>query len=50
MGGKIWNIYIYKEDSASPTVNIEAIMITSAIEAHGGRHLAIIDILVGIHT
>ena len=35
---------IRKEDAASPTVALESIFLTSAIEAHEGREVATIDI------
>ena len=36
--------YIKKEDASSPTVSLEAIMLTMAIEAAEGREVATIDI------
>ena len=33
-----------KEDSASPTVSLEGVLLTAAIEAHELRHIACFDI------
>jgi hypothetical protein len=33
-----------KEDSASPTVSLEGVFLTAAIEAHERRHVACFDI------
>jgi hypothetical protein len=35
---------VNKEDAASPTVATESVFITTAIEAHEGRHVTIFDI------
>ena len=36
--------YIPKEDAASPTVSLEAVLLTATIEAEEKRHVAVVDI------
>ena len=36
--------YIAKEDAASPTVSTDAVLITAAIDAYEGRHVATVDL------
>ncbi len=42
--GSKQRLWMSKEDSASPTVSQEAVMLTAAIEAHENREVAIVDI------
>jgi hypothetical protein len=43
-GGNKWRGYISKEDSSSPTVAIESVLLTCIIDAEEGRDVAVIDI------
>jgi hypothetical protein len=43
-GGNTQRDYLTKEDSSSPTVSTKAVLLTSIIDAHEGRDVAVIDI------
>jgi hypothetical protein len=43
-GGNTQRDYTTKEDSSSHTVSTEAVLLTSIIDAHEGRNVAVIDI------
>ena len=43
-GGNTQRDYMTKEDVSSPTVSTEAVLLTSIIDAHEGRDVAVIDI------
>ena len=43
-GGNMQRDYLTKEDSSSPTVSTEAVILTSIIDAHERRDVAVIDI------
>ena len=43
-GGNLQRGHVTKEDSSSPTVATESVLLTSIIDAHEGRDVAIIDI------
>ena len=43
-GGNTQRDYLTKEDSSSPTVSAEAVLLTSIIDSHEGRDVAVIDI------
>ena len=43
-GGNMQRDYLMKEDSSSPTVSTEAVILTSIIDAHERRDVAVIDI------
>ena len=43
-GGNTQRDYLTKEDSSSPTVSTEAVLLTSIIDAHEGRDVTVIDI------
>jgi len=43
-GGNMQRDYLTKEDSSSPTVSTEAVILTSIINAHERRDVAVIDI------
>jgi hypothetical protein len=36
--------HVTKEESSSPTVSTEAVLLTSIVDAHKGRDIAVIDI------
>ena len=44
VGGNKQRDYITKEDVSSPTVSVEAVMLTCGIDAVEGRDIAIIDV------
>jgi hypothetical protein len=43
-GGNTQRDYLTKEDSSSPTVSAKAVLLTSIIDSHEGRDVAVIDI------
>ena len=43
-GGNTQRDYLTKEDSSSPTVSTEAVLLISIIDAHLGLDVAVIDI------
>ena len=43
-GGNTQRDYMAKENSSSPTVSTEAVLLTSIIDAHEGRDFAVNDI------
>ena len=42
--GSKQRLWMNKEDSTSPTVSLPSVLMTSTIDAHEGREVAIIDI------
>ncbi len=44
-GGNTQRGHVTKEESSSPTVSTEAVLLTSIVNAHKGRDVAVIDIL-----
>jgi hypothetical protein len=43
-GGNMQRNFLTKEDSSSPTVSTEAVILTSIIDAHERRDVAVIDV------
>ncbi len=43
-GGNMQRGHVTKEESSSPTVSTEAVLLTSIVDAHEGRDVAVIDI------
>ena len=43
-GGNLQQGHVSKEESSSPTVSTESVLLTSIIDAHEGRNVAVIDI------
>ena len=43
-GGNLQRGHVSKEESSSPTVSTESVLLTSIIDAHEGRDVAVIDI------
>ncbi len=44
-GGNMQCGHVTKEESSSPTVSTEAVLLTSIVDAHEGSDIAVIDIL-----
>ncbi len=43
-GGNMQQGHVTKEESSSPTVSTKAVLLTSIVDAHKGRDVAVIDI------
>jgi hypothetical protein len=43
-GGNTQQGHVTKEESSSPTVSTEAVLLTSIVDAHKGRDVTVIDI------
>jgi hypothetical protein len=43
-GGNLQRGHVSKEESSSPTVSTKSVLLTSIIDAHEGRDVAVIDI------
>jgi hypothetical protein len=43
-GGNTQRGHVTKEESSSPTVSTEAVLLTSIVDAHKGRDVTVVDI------